>query len=313
MRRTLIVVVLTLGGAVMLGASGSKARTAPVSPAPVSGCQTLGAPGTYALTADIAVVDASCISITASDVTLDLAGHTISCTGTGFGGSCQVPTFESTGVLVASSVSGVSLTGPGTIAGFDNGVVVEDSNALVKGITVTGPGGCDPASCSRPISNGILALGLSGVNLIRNEVSNYAFGLRLIEVQCPGGSAACVLNGNTLRDNNCVGIQLPDSTGYTLTQNVARANGSDPCFPTAGIGLGGTGHTLVNNDSSNNFGFGIAAGPGVNGNTIANNTARGNTLADLRAFPGTTNTWNNNNRCNTESGEVPTSVCNPGE
>jgi len=298
--------------AAMLIALALMAPAASAAPAPVSTCQTLGAPGAYALTADIAVVDASCISITASDVRLDLAGHTISCTGSGFSGSCQVDAFGSTGVLVASSVSDVSVMGPGTIAGFDNGVVIQDSNALVQGITVTGPGGCDPASCSRPISNGIMAIGLSGVNLLGNDVSNYALGLRLLSVQCPGGAAACVLIGNTAQDNNCLGIQLSNSTGYTLTQNVARGNGSTPCFPTAGIGLG-TGNTVTNNDSSNNFGFGIAAGPGQNGNIIVNNTARGNTVADLRAFPGTSNIWNDNNRCNTQSGAVPSGVCNPGE
>lgn len=99
------------------------------------------------------------------------------------------------------------------------------------------------------------------------------------------------------------------------TRNVVRSNGSIPCFPTAGIGLGGgsTANLVTNNDSSNNIGFGIAAGPGGNGNTFVNNTVRGNSMADLRAFPGTSNIWSNNNRCNTESGEVPNSVCNPGE
>jgi hypothetical protein len=36
-------------------------------------------------------------------------------------------------------------------------------------------------------------------------------------------------------------------------------------------------------------------------------------VADLFAFPGTENIWLSNNRCNTESGAVPSSVCNPDE
>jgi parallel beta-helix repeat protein len=280
----------------------------------VSSCQTLTAPGAYVLTGDVGAVDATCMVITASNVKLDLAGHTISCTGTGFAGSCQVPAFGPTGALVAPNLTGVAVIGPGTITGFDNGVAVQDSNALVTGITVTGPGPCPPASCSRPISNGIIAIRQAGVNLSRNDVSNYAIGLRPFSAQCPGGGAACVLNGNTVHDNNCLGIQLVATTGYTLTQNVASVNGSAPCFPTAGIGFadGSTGNTVANNDSSNNFGFGIAAGPGNNGNDIVNNTARGNTVADLRGFLSS-NTWNDNNRCNTESGTVPGTVCNPGE
>ena len=35
--------------------------------------------------------------------------------------------------------------------------------------------------------------------------------------------------------------------------------------------------------------------------------------ADLMAFPGSSNTWNGNNRCHTEAGVVPPTVCNPGE
>ena len=80
--------------------------TATAGPTPVSECRTLGAPGAYALAADIAVDDATCIEITASNVTLDLAGHTLSCTGPGFAGSCQVPEFASRGVSVAPELTG---------------------------------------------------------------------------------------------------------------------------------------------------------------------------------------------------------------
>jgi hypothetical protein len=64
---------------------------ASASPIGVSSCQTLASPGAYALTSDVTAVDSTCIDITASDVTLDLAGHTMTCTGSGFEGSCQVP------------------------------------------------------------------------------------------------------------------------------------------------------------------------------------------------------------------------------
>lgn len=281
------------------------------TPMPISTCQTLSAPGAYRLTADLAAVDATCVAITASEVKLDLAGHTVSCTGSGFAGSCQVPTFASHGIQVAPGLTGVVVTGPGSITGFDNGVVISDGNALVSGITISAPA-CDPGDCLRPISNGILVLGESGVNLSHNDVSNYAFGLRLVSVQCPGDT--CALIGNAVHDNNCGGINLGVAMDYTITRNVALSNGSISCFPTAGIALGdgSTGNVVINNDSSNNVSFGIGIGPGTNGNTIANNTARGNTV-DLRAFPGTTNRWNDNNRCNTESGAVPSSVCNVSE
>src|SRR4029453_157874 len=105
----------------------------------LSGGRRGGARGAYALAADIAVVDTTCIEITASNVTLDLAGHTLSCTGSGFAGSCQGPEFTSRGVTIAPQLTGITLKGPGTIPGFDNGVVITGSNAHVKGLTIAGP------------------------------------------------------------------------------------------------------------------------------------------------------------------------------
>jgi parallel beta-helix repeat protein len=300
------------------------APSASAAPASVGSCQTLTAPGDYALSADIAVENASCIVIAASGVHLDLAGHTISCAGSpdGFAGSCQVPaSVASQGIIIASNLTGVVVTGPGTITGFDTGVAIQNSNASVKGITATGPS-CEPApaTCERPFSTGIIVLGSSGVRLSGNDVSNHAFGLRVDSVTCPGGDAACVLNGNAVRDNNCQGILLVATSGYTLTRNVAHRNGAEPCFPRGGITLvfGSSGNKITNNDSSDNFDFGIRMGfqAGVgpaSGNDILNNTARGNALADLSQVVPSENRWNNNNRCNTEDGTVPPSVCNLGE
>lgn len=308
------------------GAAGATATA-------ISSCQTLSAPGAYTLTSDLATVDATCIEITASDVKLDLAGHTITCTGSGFGGSCQVPAFTSHGVYVPPDLklTGVVVKGPGTIDGFDNGVAIVGSDTLVKGVTFTGPT-CDPTNCSRPTSNGIAVagtligdptqgladLGPANVTVSQNQVSNHARGISLLGPQCTG-AAGCVLNDNVLRDNFgesvCFGIQLAGVSGYTLTGNVAVSNGGPPsCFPSAGIGVaaGSSGNVVTRNDAFNNRGFGITVGPQTNGNLFTNNTARGNTV-DLRAFPGTENTWLDNNRCHTESGAVPSSVCNPGE
>jgi parallel beta-helix repeat protein len=303
--------------------------TATAGPTPVSECRTLGAPGAYALAADIAVVDTTCIEITASNVTLDFAGNTLSCTGSGFAGSCQVPEFASRGISVASELTGITLKGPGRITGFDNGVVVDGSNAHVKGLTIAGPP-CDPIDCPRPTSNGILILGASGANLSANSVRGYLYGLRLIEVQCPGAGPGCVVNGNTVRDNTHWGILVDESSGYTITRNVVASNGTTAFFEefhAGGIamGNGGDGTTIVGNTASNNVGWGIGLAPATTGNIIVNNTARGNQAggvrsgigdfeaADLMAFPGSSNTWNNNNRCHTEAGVVPPTVCNPGE
>src|SRR4029453_6623486 len=128
--------------------------TAIAGPTPVSGCRTLGAPGAYALAADIPGVDTTCLEIPATHVTLALSGHPLAGTGSGFAGSCQVPEFTSRGVSIAPELTGITLKGPGTITGFDNGVVITGSNAHVRGLTIAGPP-CDPIDCPRPVSNGI--------------------------------------------------------------------------------------------------------------------------------------------------------------
>lgn len=322
-RRAAVVFSVALAAVALLPSSASAAPTL------VSGCRTLDTPGTYALATDIAVADTTCIEITASNVTFDLAGHTLSCTGSGFAGSCQVPEFASRGISIAPELTGVTVTGPGTISGFDNGIVITASNVHVGRLTITAPA-CGTADCLRPTSNGILGLETSGVNLLGNSVRNYFYGLRLVGAQCTSADAGCVFNGNTVRDSTHWGILVDESTGYAITRNVVRSNGSIAMFElfhAGGIALGNgaVGVTIAGNDASDNVGWGIGLAPTANDNVIVKNTARGNQAggarsgignfeaADLLAFPGTTNTWNDNNRCHIEGGAVPATVCNPGE
>ena len=86
---------------------------------------------------------------------------------------------------------------------------------------------------------------------------------------------------------------------------------------------------MVRNDSSDNCGDGITVRNGSMGNVIVNNEMRGNpntvlgkcTLPPAANFffdandtgAVSDNNWNNNNKCLTESGSVPGTVCNPGE
>jgi mannose-6-phosphate isomerase-like protein (cupin superfamily) len=300
------------------------------APKSVASCQALDQPGTYELAADVSTIDTTCIEITASDVQLDLAGHTMSCAGSGFAGSCQVAAFGvAAGVEVVPGLTGVKVRGPGLITGFDDGVEIVGSDVQVKDLTITGPV-CASSDCSRPVSQGLIVLGRlvdgipqSGpvdVSLSGNSISGFARGIGLLGTQCPLGDSECVLSGNQVEGSTgeqiCIGINLAATTGYTLVRNVARANGSPPpCFPPTGITLnaGSTNNTVAKNDSSNNNGFGISAGPGTSGNTFVNNTARANAMIDLQGFPGTTNLWSDNNRCNTGGGAVPPTVCNPGE
>lgn len=324
---SILLVLMMLG--LFVVAPGASAA----SPTPVAACGPITAPGSYQVTGPLVSVASTCITISASSVTLDVNSQTITCVNpSGFFGSCQVFGPGPVGIDVGPGVTDVAVMGPGTITGFDTGVRVSSSNALVTGLTVTGPGPgvCTPGACFRPDSVGIEVNGTSGVNLLNNTESFHADGIHMDDVTCPGGDASCVLNGNIVHDNfsdpiPCHGITLFDTTGYTVTGNMISANGENG-FENGGIylvGAGTTGNTVVNNNSSNNLGFGIAAsgafGVPVTGNNIVNNVAKGNTFsppvyADLAEITGAgPNSWNKNNTCNTETGTVPPGVCNPGE
>lgn len=322
LRRVWLVLAMLMGFAVILPATAQPALAA----TSVTACGPISAPGAYELTGDITSVFMTCIQITASDVTLSLNQHTISCVGPGFMGSCQTFGPGPIGIGVGPGVTGVAVMGPGVVTGFDTGIHVSSSNALIKRVEVSGPTCISPFLCDRPDSVGIEAGGVSGVNLLQNTVHNFADGIHLDEVTCPGGSASCVLNGNTAYDNSslpipCHGITLNATTGYTLTRNITHNNGENG-FENAGIYVvnGSTGNIITNNNSSNNLGFGVAAsGPGTSGNNFVNNVALGNTnlppiYGDLGEVDGAgPNTWNHNNTCNTEVGTVPPGVCGPGE
>ena len=290
----------------------------------VSSCGTLAAPGTYVLGSDLNV-GASCFVITSNNVTLDLAGHTVSCNDAGFLGSCQVAGFGPIGVDVRPGLTGVTVKGPGVLAGFDNGVLFNNSDGTITNLTVTAPS-CAPGGCSRPVSNGIVVagrlhldgsvdLGPARVSAVGNRIRNHGRGIALLGAQCGSG---CTAYGNIVTESGgdeCNGILLSGTSGYALVGNQVHGNGAGDCFPPGGIvvGDGSTGNIVTGNDASANIGFGIAVGPGTSGNTIAANTARGNTFVDLQAVPGTINVWTDSNVCNTEGGAVPPTVCNPGE
>ena len=89
------------------------------------------------LTADLQCSSLA-LSVVADNLTINLNGHTISCVGGGFGGSCQLPNGP-IGIYV-SHHNNVQILGPGTITGFGIGVLIDKGLGVhVKGLTLTGP------------------------------------------------------------------------------------------------------------------------------------------------------------------------------
>ena len=272
--------------------------------------------------------------------TINLNGFTISCTGGGFAGSCQQ--LNGPVGILSTSFEDVSVVGPGTITGFHVSVrLLGPSKLHVDGVTVTGPAAPDILTNTRGLAVGVVigqancaaSPGNSPSAVVsNNDISNHTQGVQL-------SSASCVkVMSNTIHDNNGVGdahgIDLIGSANNTIQDNTLYANGANNQFgnPDSGITLGlaaSTGNVVKNNTVLNNCGHGIVAFNGADNNTIVSNTVRFNATSltpQCRPVPavspffdltsqnaGAGNTWNPNNKCQTQSAGIPAGVCNPGE
>jgi parallel beta-helix repeat protein len=320
-----LTLVFTVAAAVAAAprAAPSPAATPIVSPT----CpQTVS--GSVRLETDLACTNTSGLVVGADNTVIDLNGHKIVCTGSGYQGSCQggsteigVDTNNYDNVHVFSHVEG------GTIDGFDRGVYVRgpSDSATVKQLMITGP----PLSTVppyRPSVFGVLVEGNhcpdGGVLIGANEVENHTTGIRLTGANCVNVSS------NNVHDNAGgdpdvtlnAGIRLRNSSTNQVRGNVVTHNGSgvvSPPPPDSGIVLGTaptTDNLVVGNTVNSNDGEGITTAQDAAGNTITNNEMRFNSQFDAFSDDSGANSWNNNNRCRRQTTpQPPAGVCNPGE
>jgi parallel beta-helix repeat protein len=319
-----LTLVIALAAAVA-GAPGA-ASTPAATPIVSSACpQTVS--GSVRLETDLHCTNTSGLVVGADNTSIDLNGHKIICTGSGYQRSCQgdsveigVDTNNYDNVHVFSHVNG------GTIDGFDRGVFVRSlsDSATVKQLIITGPALVTVPY--RPSVYGVLVEGNhcpnGGVLVGGNDIGNHTTGIRL-------NTASCVnVGGNTVHDNSGgdpdltlnAGIRLRNSSTNEVRGNVVTHNGSgvvSPPPPDSGIVLGTaptTNNLVVGNKVNGNDGEGITTAQGAAGNTITNNEMRFNSQFDAFSDNSGTNSWNKNNRCRTQtSAQPPAGVCNAGE
>jgi hypothetical protein len=153
----------------------------------IGSCQTIDKPGSYVLAKNLTARE-TCLVITASFVTVDLAGYTISGNGTGVGITNGGGGFDTTGV------------GPfeitirnGTVTNFENGVHLDGRGHVVESI---------------------------------RAVNNVQIGIHL--VSAPGMPGDGVLRNNVASRNGLVGlraIQNGAGGGWSIVGNTANSNG----------------------------------------------------------------------------------------
>jgi parallel beta-helix repeat protein len=224
------------------------------------------APGAYLVQKNLSFAGTA-ITVAASNVDLDLGGHTLSGTS-GLGDGIHV-----------EGQSSVSIH-DGAVQGFYTGVEVRSTlDAKVTNVTanlnIFGIAGQNSTTrltvmgcaAARNGDTGIVFDSDSRANTISQNTTNQNYiGIR---ISC--GAFANTVMGNTANGNRFAGIQLEcDTSGNTVTGNTTEDNGD------RGISLYANGNTVTGNTSDLNMYSGIDIDGGSHGNTVADNSATGN-------------------------------------
>jgi len=181
----------------------------------IGSCQTIDKPGSYALAKNL-TAHGNCLVITASFVTVDLGGYTISGDGTGVGITNGGGGFNTQG----EGPFEITIRN-GTVTAFENGVHLDGRGHVVEAI--------------RAVNNAAIGVHLvsastrvPGDGVLRNNVAsrNGLVGLRAIQNGVPGGGWSVI--GNVANSNGvgASGAGIIVSCPSTLLNNVATGNGA---------------------------------------------------------------------------------------
>ena len=230
-------------------------------PISINGCTTINSPGQYRLVADLTFApgpadlpsSSTCITIGASNVDLNLNGHTITGPGGGADGTA--------GISVTAKTM-VDIKGPGVITSFGRGIDFDGvTSSDVKQVTATGN------------FFGFVVNNSQG-NLFRENTStgNNQHGFTL------NGAINNGFLNNVASNNGKVGILLFAGSGNQVKGNTTNGNGQDGILSGGGVS---TGHSIKDNTASGNALFGIRLLAGSTGNNVKGNTAQDNNSTDL--------------------------------
>lgn len=237
------------------------AQTAHALPTEIKTCgQTLSAAGEYILANNLNCSgtsgDYTGVTITASNVTLYLAGHEISSE------DCDLNRNIS-GILVAGGITNVKIIG-GAVSGFNDGIVLSSSKSQVVGVTV-----------KNACEFGILVQGAHNA-ITTNTVTTSGDGV----VLSPSDDSRVV--SNNLSGNVRAGVVISDdSERNTIAYNILDNNGANSDEGYGVAVFNGSGNTIRNNAASyNDIGIRVSApNNAVNNNTVSGNSNYGVWLA----------------------------------
>jgi hypothetical protein len=181
----------------------------------IGSCRTIDKPGSYMLAKDLAA-RGTCLLITTSFVTIDLAGYTIVGDGTGVGIS------NGSGGLATDGIGPFDITvRNGTVTNFEHGVHLDGRGHVVEGVRAVDNRGVGIHLISA--SNRV-----PGDGVLRNNVAsrNGLVGLRAVQNGFPAGGFSVI--GNVANSNGvgAAGSGIIVSCPSSVINNAASGNGN---------------------------------------------------------------------------------------
>jgi parallel beta-helix repeat protein len=305
--------------------------------------------GNVTLNADLVCNDKNGLIVGASNTTINLNGHTISCVGGGFKGSCQTTDgIDGAGLwrrgIFSQGFYNVKILGPGTIEGFTWNVSLWNGGSfVVENVELSGPVvplwenlrgigvGVQVRNSPCPIVAVVGRPAPPTAVISNNEVKGVGVGIAVEESSCV-----------TVRDN--IIHHVNRAPGYAFGIGIYRSSSNNVyrnSITNVGVNRAGDAgiylwqsqtHTndVFSNVVTNNCGHGVWAVNSTHDNKIRSNTVKYN--GDPQAsFPsceypqqkyydlnensnGAGNVWNANNVCRTQNGsQIPVGVCKLNE
>jgi hypothetical protein len=265
------VIEMTIGLAVMAGAVQAQTliNTCPF---------VISSPGRYLLGSDLICGGGNGITITSSNVTLALEGHSITA-----GADANIA-ISAQGSSFTIRLEGVRIFGPGLITNgggnaFATGVFFQFANdSEVSGVTVRGARGVGIGAATADFMTitantlgrdglGIELIDVHSSTISGNDASGNFDGMSATE-RVSGGPALGTVSYNIFNGNTVNGLGVAAFAGATIQHNVTNGNGTN------GIAFGGvmTGIIeLTNNTSLANGNFDLFTQPNCPGSMSSGN------------------------------------------
>jgi hypothetical protein len=229
-------IALALGALILASRPGAHAQDwRQEGPIEIDKCQTISQPGSYKLVNNLTFNGPSgsaCLLITASFVTIDLAGFTI--TGTSPVGPGPIPPPFPIAINAGDNTTGITVRNGSISGNFSDGVVLSGDGSIVEGLRVSNATALGITARGIVRGNTAVGIGAAGIDTNGLITGNYVSGAQ------SGIVAVGTVIGNTVTNAVERGIVVGCPSNVTDNTATGAAAGRN-------LVLNGTGCNDTNN------------------------------------------------------------------